>query len=259
MQEPKIIYEDENFLAVDKPAGLLVHGARFMDYGSKNFEPRTMNYEPTLVDWLVERYPEIKGVGDPVKLPNGNYGAGDPNRPGIVHRLDRGTSGVMLVARNQKYFEYLKSLFQKHEIKKTYLALVRGELKEKHGIIDRPLGIKSGTTKRTVHSAKMAKSAVTEYSVLRSSGGCSLLEVRPRTGRTHQIRVHLASIGHPVVGDKLYGPKKLLTTNHSPLTTRLMLHALAIEFTTVEGRRIKIEADPPPEFLQNSESLNSKP
>lgn len=246
--EPQIIYEDKDFLAVNKPAGLLVHKV--------TSGKRQETSEPTLVDWILKNYPEIKGVGDPVKLPNGNYGASDPARPGIVHRLDKETSGVMLVAKDQKTFEYLKDLFKEHKIKKIYLALVWGEPKDRHGIIDKPLGIKSGTIKRTIHSDKMAKEAVTEYRVLkhiefpRESASsprqsATLLEVFPKTGRTHQIRVHLASIGHPVVGDTLYGSK---TANLKPQTSRLMLHALALEFTAPDGRRMKLEADLPKEF-----------
>ncbi len=246
ISDPKIIYEDENFLAVDKPAGLVVHGSGIGRRASGIGKIRVANPESTLVDWLLERYPEIKTVGD------------DPaTRPGIVHRLDKDTSGVMLVARNQKTFEYLKSLFQKHEIVKTYLAVVWGELKEKSGVIDAPIGIRNGTTKRSVRSVKMAKEAVTEYRVIgRWEMGdgrwMSLLEVKPKTGRTHQIRVHLASIGHPVVGDVLYGRREQGVGRRekgikSP-ASRLMLHASSIEFTAPDGKRMRIEAEPPEEF-----------
>ncbi len=201
----------------------MVHGVKI----SPNKKPKTNDPPPTLVDWLLSRYPEIATVGD------------DPaQRPGIVHRLDKDTSGVMLVAKNQKTFEYLKSLFQKHEIIKTYLALVQGELAKKSGVIDAPIGIKNGTTKRSIRSTKMAKEAVTEYKVLAGS----LLEVKPKTGRTHQIRVHLASIGHPIVGDPIYGKKP------SVKNQRLMLHAASIEFTAPDGKRMRLEAEPPPEF-----------
>jgi len=113
---PKIIYEDKNLIAVDKPGGILVHPAR-------NEKPRTKN-ELTLVDFLLKKYPEIKNVGDDKKT-----------RPGIVHRLDKDTSGVILVARNQKYFEYLKNLFQTHQIRKIYIALVWGEIKPKKDLL----------------------------------------------------------------------------------------------------------------------------
>ncbi|MEK7641272.1 MAG: pseudouridine synthase, partial [Patescibacteria group bacterium] len=139
---PKILYEDKNIIVLDKPAGLLVHGIKSHP-GDK-----------TLVDWLLKKYPEIKTVGDEPE-----------NRAGIVHRLDKETSGVMLVARNQKSFEYLKGLFQNHEIKKTYVALVWGEIKKPSGIIDLQMGLKSGSLKRTTRlkGTKMIKEAQTIY------------------------------------------------------------------------------------------------
>src|ERR1700685_121466 len=133
LMEPEIVYENKNFLAINKPSGLLVHRAKIANH--------TSSAEPTLVDWLLKHRPEIKNVGD------------DPaQRPGIVHRLDKDTSGIMLIPKTQEYFEYLKSLFQKHEIKKTYYAVVRGGLKEKEGTIDKPIGIRNGTLKRSVRS-----------------------------------------------------------------------------------------------------------
>lgn len=242
MFDPKTVYTDKDFIAIDKPAGLLVHRTRISD---SQF-PISKD-EPTLVDWLLEHYPEVKNVGDLVQLPDGSYGASDPLRPGIVHRLDRDTSGVMLVPRNQNYFEYLKSLFQKHEIQKIYLAVVFGSVKSDTGIIDKPIGIKSGTTKRSVRSEKMAKIATTEYRTLKrftkDGESYTLLEVRPKTGRTHQIRVHLASIGHPIVGDVLY------TKRNVPVWAgRLMLHALAVEFSPRSGEQLQIETELPLEF-----------
>ena len=309
MLVPKIIYEDDNFLAVNKPAGLLVHGVRGM--GGRNQEPGTRDMgqgtwhrgtltEPTLVDWLLRKYPQIAAVGD------------DPEqRPGIVHRLDKDTSGVLLVAKNQKTFAYLKSLFQKHEVKKTYLAVVWGVPKEMSGVIDAPIGIQNGTMKRSVRSRKMAKEAVTEWKMVRKWEGTgnqepgtrdegretilapgsrspvfspwspiSLLEIHPQTGRTHQIRVHLASMGHPVVGDPLYGKERgmrgkgqgtrdqeLGTRDMEPGTRKrigtqfisprpqsqvpspgLLLHALSLEFTAPDGKRMRLEAEPPKEW-----------
>jgi 23S rRNA pseudouridine1911/1915/1917 synthase len=225
MEEPEIIYEDENFLAVSKPAGLLVHAA------GKD------NKEKTLVDWLLEKYPEIKEIGDDFET-----------RPGIVHRLDRDTSGVIIVAKNQKTFDYLKNLFGTREIKKTYLALAIGEVSPGEGTINKPIRLKNGSVKRTVWEGKDEKQATTEYKVLdylkirTQKGGqvFSLLGVYPKTGRTHQIRVHLASIGHPIAGDALYGPKK---SNFG--LRRQFLHAQSIEFTDMSGKRMKIEVDLP--------------
>src|SRR3989344_8941692 len=146
--EISIIYEDKNIIAINKPAGLLVH--------SVPAKPKTSDQPPTLTEWLINRYPETKNVGD------------DPeNRPGIVHRLDKETSGVIIIARNQKTFEYLKNLFQASQIKKTYLRLVWGKVELKSGTINKPIGLKSGTTKRTVaiKNAKMVKEAITDYQV----------------------------------------------------------------------------------------------
>ncbi len=233
MDEPKIIYKDKDFLAIDKSAGILVHGVA-----------KKSDSETTLVDWLLKNYPEIKGVGDEPEM-----------RPGIVHRLDKDTSGVMLAARNQKAFDYLKKLFGNREIKKTYLALVFGKVNPpaggKIGIINKSIKIKSGTIKRTVWKGKDEKTAVTEYEVIKllklkvnkGNQGFSLLRIFPKTGRTHQIRVHLASIGHSIVGDSLYGFKK----NNFGLK-RQFLHAESIEFTDISGKRVKIESDLPEEL-----------
>jgi len=226
MEEPRVVYEDKNFLAVHKPAGLLTHPIRI----------RTASFkEPALTDWLIARYPEIREVGDSPEW-----------RPGIVHRLDRATSGVILVPRTQKYFEYLKALFQKGEIKKTYLALVFGDLHGKSGEIKKAIGLGKGV-KRSVRSEKMVKEAVTCYEVVKfkkiQGEIFTLLKVMPQTGRTHQIRVHLAYIHHPVVGDVLYGPRR-----GPQWSTRLMLHALSLEFTLEDGKRMHLEDDPPPEL-----------
>jgi len=237
MAEPEIIYEDESLLAVNKPAGLLVHGVAARGKRSASPEREQGPAETTLVDWLLKRYPEVKTVGEKPE-----------ERPGIVHRLDKGTSGVMLVAKTQTCFDYLKNLFRSHQIKKGYLVLVHGEVKPKQGIIKKPIGLKSGTTKRSVYSEKFAKEAKTNYKVIKyfTSEGkkiFSLLDVIPETGRTNQIRVHLASIHHPVVGDSLYGLRK-----EPRWASRLMLHAESIEFTLRSGRRLRIEAEPPKEF-----------
>ena len=240
-----IIYEDKNFLAVNKPAGLLVHPTKLR---IQNAELRIK--ESTLTDWLLEKYSEIKNVGDAPEI-----------RPGIVHRLDKDTSGIIIVARNQNYFDYLKNLFQKHQIKKEYLALVYGKLKSKKGIINKPIALKSGTTKRTIWKGKMEKEAITEYEVLKEfkhqisdkknkEEYFSLIKVSPKTGRTHQIRIHLSSIGHPIVGDSLYGPKKnILNLN------RQFLHAESLEFSLSSGKRIKIEADLPKDLQKIIDSF----
>lgn len=234
----EIIYENEDILIVNKPAGVAVHPAL-------NNESNDKNRDFFVTDWLSQNYPEVKKVGD------------EPNlRPGIVHRLDKETSGIMLIAKNQKAFEYFKRQFKEKNIKKTYLALVYGKLIGK-GIIDKPIGIKSGSIKRSVNSKdmKMIKDAITEYKVLRifKKGEYTLLEVSPHTGRTHQIRVHLASIGHPIVGDKLYGRKKDTLS-----IKRHFLHAYSLEFNNLDGTKMKIEAELPYELQEILESLDLK-
>ena len=171
------------------------------------------------------------------------------DRPGIVHRLDRDTSGVMIIPRTQEAFLFFKNLFQTKQIKKTYLALVYGTPKNAKGRVDKPIGLNAGSIKRTVHTknAKMVKDAVTDYAVKKTfeSNGIkvSLVQVMPHTGRTHQIRVHMASIGCPIVGDTLYGPKK-----QSIQISRQFLHADSIEFPTLRGNRLTISADMPEEL-----------
>ncbi len=218
----QIIYETNDFLAINKSAGVLVHPGRPGE-----------SEEGTVVGWLREKYPEIKGIGDEPEF-----------RPGIVHRLDKDTSGILLIAKNQLSFEHLKHLFQTRGIEKTYLALVYGKVMGK-GKIDKPIGIQSGSVKRSVNAKnmKMVKEAVTEYRAVKlfRKGLFTLLRVSPKTGKTHQIRVHLASIGHPIVGDELYGKKKEETFG----LTRQFLHAESIEFTAPDGSRVHLEAELP--------------
>lgn len=234
MLEPRVIYEDKNFLAIDKPVGFLVHQT-------------ASSREDTLADWLRLHYPEVVKVGD-----------NPETRPGIVHRLDRDTSGIMLVARNQKYFGYLKNLFSaggetsprlgrggQPQIQKTYRALVYGRITPRKGIIAKDIRVKAGTIKRTVFKGKGERAAATEYRVLKYLDGFSWIEAMPLTGRTHQIRVHLASIGHPVVGDKLYGPKKQSSRLGLDNVSRQMLHAYSLEFSPTPGKRLKLAANLP--------------
>ncbi|MCL5017097.1 MAG: RluA family pseudouridine synthase [Patescibacteria group bacterium] len=230
MADPKIIFENKDFLIINKPAGLLVHRSVL---NREDLHPE----ERTLVDWLLKKYPKIKNVGD------------DPeNRPGIVHRLDKETSGVMIIPLNKKTFEYFKKIFQKHEVRKTYLALVYGTVRSDRVVINKPIGIKSGTTKRSVHSSKMSKDAITEFEVLKrfelDGQDLTLLRARPKTGRTHQIRVHLASIHCPIVGDKLYGGKNDIF----PEIGRQFLHAEEIEFKDMNGKELKFKAKLPKEL-----------
>ncbi|MCR4328132.1 MAG: RluA family pseudouridine synthase [Patescibacteria group bacterium] len=230
---PEVIYEDKDVVVLNKPAGFLVHPIKNLKI--KNTKLKVEN-EPTLTDWLLARYPEISKVGDNPEI-----------RPGIVHRLDRATSGAMIVARTQESFLYLKSLFLGRKVCKKYLAWVYGVVKEKKGIIDSPIGIVNGTVKRSTRSSRAARDAITRYDVIKSitrdKETFSLLRVMPETGRTHQIRVHCASMGHPVVGDILYGKKR----KYSGMV-RMMLHAFSLELPLLSGSVVRFEADTPREF-----------
>lgn len=226
----KILYEDKDILALDKPAGLVVHS-----------DGRTK--EPSLADWILKKYPKLKSVGEPTMLADGR----DIVRPGIVHRLDRDTSGVIVIAKNQKAFLHLKEQFQSRQVKKFYRAFVYGEMKDDRGIIDRPIG-KSPSDFRQWSATRGAKGemreALTRYRVIARGRGVSYIEAMPQTGRTHQIRVHLKAINHPVIGDELYaaGRRPLLGFK------RLALHALRIHFTLPDGKPMEVEAPLPEDF-----------
>lgn len=214
----RILYEDENVIAIDKPAGLVVHAGAGQSSG-------------TLVNALLHRFASLSRLGGEL-------------RPGIVHRLDKGTSGVLLVAKTDAAHQQLARQFQQRTIEKVYLAMVEGSPSEEQGSIDKP--ITRDPVRRTRMTARLGagRSAHTTWRVLERLPGYTLLEVRIGTGRTHQIRVHLASLGHPVAGDTLYGARR-----QSSLS-RPWLHALRIAFTApVSGERLSIEA-PLPEELE---------
>lgn len=228
--QPTILYEDEDILAINKPAGLVVHS-----------DGKTEQH--TLADWVLEKYPETKDVGEPGKTSTGVL----VPRPGIVHRLDKETSGVMLVAKNQKAFDVLKKQFQKHQIVKKYLAFVYGEMKTKEGVIDRPIGRSSSDFRRW--SAQRGargemREAVTHYKVIAVRERYSLVEVSPKTGRTHQIRVHFKAINHPLVSDSLYAPNKANELGFE----RLALHSEEVLFKDVNGEKHTIQAPYPEDF-----------
>ena len=251
--EIPVLYEDKDVVVINKPAGLLVHGI-FDKNGPKH-------NEETLVDWLAKKYPETKDVGD-----RDEDNLIKQQRGGIVHRLDRYTSGVMVIARNQKSFEYLKKLFQGRSIKKEYVALVWGRIHEKSGVIDKPISIKDGTVKRTVFKGKMPREAVTEYETIghyehrqgKHTDELTLVKVMPKTGRTHQIRVHFSSIGQSVAGDLLYGKKGPLEfESGEPLEklNRQFLHAQQLSFTLPNDTKKVFTAELPSELKQTLAQL----
>lgn len=241
-----IIYEDENIVAVNKPAGLVVH-------------PDGKTIEPTLVDWVIKNYPKLEDVGEPLVLNSGEI----IKRPGIVHRLDRETSGILLIAKNQETFLFLKEQFQNREIQKSYRAFVYGEVKNDEGEIDRPIG-RSSKDFRMWSAQRGARGkmreALTEYKVLKKGNGFSFVEVNPKTGRTHQIRVHFKAINYPIVADSLYGPKKnvLSLASHNLGFERLALHSFSIEFKLLNGKELKLEAGLPEDFLNALKKLKTR-
>lgn len=207
----EVIFEDNNVIIINKPAGIQVH-------------PSNNEKKYTLINGLIAKYPELKNVHDDSE--------GSDFRPGIVHRLDKNTSGIMVIARNKKSFKELKQLFKDNKIKKTYVALVHGILEKKNGFIDKPLARSLSYKKQIIANAKtktIIRNAFTEYTVLQEMNKYSLVEVRPKTGRMHQIRVHFASLGHPIVGDMTYLPAKIKDGDKG-ITKRQLLHAKSISF-----------------------------
>lgn len=245
MKDIPILYEDKDILALSKPAGLVVHG-----------DGRTV--EPLLTDWIIKNYPKTKDVGEPVNMTNGTVIA----RPGIVHRLDRETSGVILVAKTAKGHAHLKEQFQARTVSKKYYAFVHGALEDKYGIINKPIGrsskdFRKWTSGRAVRGE--LRPAETWYSVVgdgRDDAGkvYTLLEAEPRTGRTHQIRVHMEEIHHPVVCDGLYGKGRENRIGFE----RTALHARYIKFTNLKGEEIEVEAPIPEDFTKAIDELGIK-
>lgn len=204
-----VIYEDKDCVVINKPVGVLSH--------SKG----SFNPEGTVATWLSSR---VKGLSG--------------ERGGIVHRLDRATSGVMICAKTPEALSWLQKQFSLRKAKKSYLAVIRGELANPEAVIDMPIE-RNPRHPQTFRVGPRGKAAVTAYKVLKTANGLSLVELRPTTGRTHQLRVHLAHLGHPIVGDVLYGGAR---------AERLLLHALSLEITLPNKRRQTFEAPAPPIF-----------
>lgn len=217
----RIVYEDDDLLAVDKPAGLTVH-------------PAPGHQSGTLVHALLAHCPQLSEAG----------GAG---RPGIVHRLDKDTSGLILVAKTDAAHLALARQLKERTVEKTYLALVEGRPDPPQGVIEAPIG-RHPRARQRMAVVERGREARTHYRALREIDGRTLLEVRPETGRTHQIRVHLAAIGHPVVGDAVYGRRGARPQG----LRRQFLHAWRLAFTHPRtGARVTLEA-PLPEELESA-------
>ncbi|MCL4229333.1 RluA family pseudouridine synthase [Candidatus Dependentiae bacterium] len=240
----EVVYEHEHFLIINKPAGVNVH------------PPRPQHEEPSLVDWLLNHYASIAEVG---------YN----DRPGIVHRLDKDTSGIMVVARTAYAHAYFERQFRLRTIKKTYLAITQGHPNQS-GTIDLMIGRHPTSRCKMMHvrpekveiqrdvttgylqvaGVGRVRQAVSHYRVLEYFERTALIEVHPVTGRTHQIRVHCAGIGHPLIGDFLYG-----TT--TPLIARQALHAASLTFV-FDGKEYEFNADLPSDFLKLLNQLRMK-
>jgi 23S rRNA pseudouridine1911/1915/1917 synthase len=226
----RILYEDEDLVAIDKPAGMVVHAGAGVHSG-------------TVVNALLHRFEALSSTGGPL-------------RPGIVHRLDRFTSGVLLAAKNDRAHQALAAQFAGRQVEKVYLALVHGTVKPESGRIERPIA--RDPVRRTRMTARLegGRAARTEYRVLRRFARFTLVEVRIGTGRTHQIRVHLSSLGHPVAGDTVYGaPAKI---EGRPALGRYFLHAHRIRFRQpVSGEEITVESPLPAELGEWMEGLGA--
>lgn len=227
----KVIYEDNDVLVVDKPAGIVTF------HETQNIKHETRS----LIELLLEKYPELKNVGE-------------APRCGIVHRLDKDTSGILLVARNNKTLLFLQNQFKNRLVEKKYIALATGRFKEDKGAVETLIGRSPADPRKQKAYAeveslklKVKRKAITEYRVLQRFAEYALLEVMPKTGRKHQIRCHLAYIHHPIAGDKLYGfkdspkPKNL---------NRQFLHASYLKVKMPDGRVSEFNAELPEDFKQ---------
>lgn len=206
MPEPislDILYEDEHLLAVNKPSGMVVHPAPGHDSG-------------TLVNALLYHCKDLKGIGG-------------RERPGIVHRLDKDTSGVLVVAKSDHVHRHLSKQFRLHTVTRIYIALIQGVMKKNSGIIDLPIGRDTKDRKKISPRTIRPRHAITHLNVIRRYKDATLIELRPQTGRTHQLRVHLAHLHHPVAGDKTYGGRGYGKLGETKID-RLMLHAMRLGF-----------------------------
>jgi 23S rRNA pseudouridine1911/1915/1917 synthase len=235
-----ILYEDSSVIVIDKPAGIVVH-------------PAHGNPSGTLVNALLYHCKDLTGI-------NGFL------RPGIVHRLDKDTSGVMVVAMNDHAYQHLTKQFKNRTIEKTYLAIAYGKFYQEEGVIDSAIGRHPSQRKRMSTRTKRGREAITRWKVAERLDGFTLLEISPQTGRTHQIRVHLSSMGHPLLGDPLYGRKGRPGTIHDPMLKgglkrmdRQALHAYRLRFVHPEtGKKVEFIAPLPSDMREILEWLRSQ-
>ena len=223
----EIIYEDDDLLVVNKPKGMVVH-------------PAPGNYEGTLVNAL------LYYCGDRLSGINGVL------RPGIIHRIDKDTSGLLIVAKNDNSHRLLAEQIKEHSFTRKYRAVVYGNLKDDEGTVNAPIGRHPADRKKMTVTLKNSREAVTHYKVLKRYQGFTYVELTLETGRTHQIRVHMSSIGHPVAGDPVYGPKKVITSLGGQC-----LHAFYISFVhTVTAETLSFSSELPDYFTKFLDSLH---
>ena len=220
-----ILYQDADVAVVFKPSGMVVH-------------PAAGNERGTLVNALLKHLDNLSGIGGEI-------------RPGIVHRIDKDTSGLLLVAKNDRAHVSLSDQIRAHSVHRAYQAIVIGNLRDDEGFVDAPIG-RHPTDRKRMAVVPGGREARTNWRVLERLRGATLIEARLTTGRTHQIRVHMASIGHPVLGDPVYGPKK----SPYPVAGGQLLHAFQIGFVhPVTGEEMRFTAPPEPRFLEWLEKL----
>jgi 23S rRNA pseudouridine1911/1915/1917 synthase len=233
-----ILYEDGAIIVVDKPAGMVVH-------------PAAGNYSGTLVNALQYHCRNLSGIGGVM-------------RPGIVHRLDKGTSGLMVAAKSDEAHRHLAEQFKKRQVSKCYTALVHGNLREDEGVVDAPVGRHPVERKKMSTASRRGKAALTRWTVLERFGAFTLLEAKIETGRTHQIRVHLSALGHPVAGDSVYGATKRAVEVPAlravlKKLSRQALHASRLSFQhPVTGEEMAFESPLPADIAEVCEYLRQR-
>jgi 23S rRNA pseudouridine1911/1915/1917 synthase len=243
--EPTIIYEDEDVLVINKPEGWIVH------------EDGKTKDAPVVVEWFLGRLPAAAGVGEPGYSPSGAV----LNRSGVVHRLDRETSGVLILAKTQDAHKFLKQQFKDRHVSKEYRAFVYGRIHDRWGTINRPIG-RSSKDHRLRSAMKGAKGlmreAITEFERIGmgefEEQPFSYLKLMPKTGRTHQLRVHMRAIDRPIVGDRMYGSHVIETSNNL-LINRLALHAHVLELVLPNGTENRFIAPVPQIFEEAAERI----
>lgn len=246
-KQPSILHEAHSYLVINKPTGWLVHEDGKTD-------------APTVVEWFLKQVPEAMGVGEPAVGQSGE----NLERSGVVHRLDRETSGILLLTKNQEAYEWFKQKFKNRQIHKEYRAFVYGRIHDRWGTINRPIGRsqKDSRLRSALPGAKgTLRDAITDFERIgageHQNEAFSYLKLFPKTGRTHQLRAHLRAIERPIVGDSLYGAYKIKDSNNLGFE-RLALHAHILEWELPNGAKERHIAPLPQVFEEAAEKLESE-